>query len=306
MIINKANLNILFTGFNTAFQNAFAAAPIVWDKLAMRAVSTGEKETYGWLGAVPGMKEIMGEIQIQNLALHDYTIKNKEWSDVVPVKELNILSDKYGIYTPLFARLGEAGKQHPDELVANLLLNGFTNLAYTGVPFFAANHTPIKGKGSFSNTGTAVLSAESFSAARASIRGRLSPDGRALNLGRKLTLVVSPQNESLAKQILKADFVAITKGNTTVGGVSNVNKDDADIVVLPQLAAQPAKWFLLDTGSAIRPLIVQFLQDVKLSSLTSDDSDHVFKRHEFLYQAYGVYNAGYGLPEMAYGSTGAA
>ena len=41
-----------------------------------------------------------------------------------------------------------------------------------------------------------------------------------------------------------------------------------------------------------------------LVTLTQPDSDHVFKKHEFLYQAYGRYNAGYGLPELAFGSTG--
>jgi phage major head subunit gpT-like protein len=254
----------------------------------------------------------LDEIQIQNLALHNFTIRNKEWADVVPVKQFHILTDRLGVYTPLFARLGEAARQHPDALVANLLLGGFDGTGYDGAPFFSGAHKPVDGKPSYSNTSAAALSPDSFAGARASIRGRLNPHGQPYNFGNKLTLVVSPALESAAKQILQADFIAQTAANTkggaaaVVGGVSNVNKGAADLVVLPQLAAKPNHWFLLDTGGAIKPLIVQFLLDAKLSALDRDTADHVFKKHEYLYQAYGVYNAGYGLPEQAFGSTGTA
>jgi phage major head subunit gpT-like protein len=122
-----------------------------------------------------------------------------------------------------------------------------------------------------------------------------------MNLGQDLVLIVSPKNEALGRSILESDFV---EGSATAKAVSNVNKGTARLVVWPQLAANEDAWFLLECGLPVKPLIVQFEKETTLTALTSDTSDHVFKKHEFLYQAYGRYNAGYGLPELAYGSDG--
>jgi len=207
--------------------------------------------------------------------------------------------------------MGLAAKQHPDELVANLLINGFTSPCYTGKNFFDLNHEPQKGGSKFSNKGTKKLSVDNFTAARANIKGRLNAKGRPMNLGKKLLLIVSPANETLARQILQADFIQQTAtnkaGTENIGAaaVTNVNKGTAELLVWPQLAANPDAWFLLETGFPIRSLIFQVNKEATLQALTQPGSDHVFKKHEFLYQAYGRYNAGYGLPELAYGSTGA-
>jgi phage major head subunit gpT-like protein len=63
-------------------------------------------------------------------------------------------------------------------------------------------------------------------------------------------------------------------------------------------------WFLFDAGYPVKPFIFQVEKETALVALNQPGDDHVFKHHEFLYQAYGRYNAGYGLPELAYGSDG--
>ena len=73
-----------------------------------------------------------------------------------------------------------------------------------------------------------------------------------------------------------------------------------------RIAGNDTNWFLLETAFPIRPLILQVEKEPTFASLTNPDSDHVFKRHEFLYQTYGRYNGGYGLPQLAVGSTGGA
>ncbi|MGC3991691.1 MAG: Mu-like prophage major head subunit gpT family protein [Chthoniobacteraceae bacterium] len=125
----------------------------------------------------------------------------------------------------------------------------------------------------------------------------------------KLLLIVAPQNEVTARQILQADFVQQTAQNTggtaiAAAAVSNVNKGTAELVVWPQLSTNPDTWFLVETGMPVKPFLFQEEKPVALNALTQPESDHVFKRHEYLYQAYGRYNAGYGLPELAYGSDG--
>ena len=312
MQINTATLAALFKGYRVQYMEAFQAGAPLWDRIAMRTPSTAASEIYHWLGSIPGMKKLIDEIQIQNLAAHNYTITNDEFENTIAVRQADIERDTYGIYNPLFSAMGLAAKQHPDELVANLLINGFGSKCYTGKNFFDSNHEPQKGKVKFSNVGTKKLSAANFTVARTNIKSRLNAQGRPMNLGMKLLLIVSPQNEDVAKAILQADYIARTAqnvaGNENIGvaGVTNTLKGSADLLVWPQLAAAPDAWFLLETGYPIKSLILQMEKEPVLTSLTNPDSDHVFKKHEFLYQAYGRYNGGYGLPELAYGSDGSA
>lgn len=297
MQINAANLVNLTKGFRTIFVQALQGASPDWARIAMRVPSMAASEVYHWLGAVPGMKKLVGEVNIRNLNASNYTIVNDEWESTVGVKQTDIERDTYGLYNPLMSAMGMAAAEHPDELIADLLTGGFTNLDYTGLAFFAADkpHNPdVEGSPKFSNKGTGALSASTYKTAKANLKGRTNAEGRSMKLGRKLLLVVSPQNEDTGLEILKAERAA--------NGSTNVQKDTAELFVFSALGTT-AKWFLLDVGHPVQPLIYQEEKPPVLEALTSMDSDHVFKNHEFLYQAYGRWQAGYGLPQLAYGST---
>ena len=99
--------------------------------------STSESETYAWLGDIPGMREWIGEREIQNLSGSAYTIKNKDFELTVGVDRNAVEDDKIGLYNPSIQMLGESTALHPDELVYGLLANGFTEKCYDGKAFFA-------------------------------------------------------------------------------------------------------------------------------------------------------------------------
>jgi phage major head subunit gpT-like protein len=147
MIINKANLSILHTGFKAAFQNAFNGAPVDFDQLVLDVKSTTAIETYGWLGAMTRFREWIGDRVVQNLALHDYSIKNKSFENTVGVPREAIEDDQYGIYSPLMGQLGQDAKEHPAELVYALLKGGFTGKCYDGQYFFDTDHPVIGADG---------------------------------------------------------------------------------------------------------------------------------------------------------------
>lgn len=297
MQINQATLAALFKGYRTQYLEAYQAGQPFWPRFAMRSPSSAAEEIYHWLGAVPGMRKLVDEIQIRNLSAHRYTIVNDEFESTAAVKEADIERDTFGVYNPLFAAMGMAAAQHPDELLGALMVAGFATECYTGKNFFDSNHEPKKGGTKFSNAGTKKLSAANYRIARANIKSRLNAEGRPMNLGRDLVLVVSPTYESTGREILQAEKI----GNNT-----NVDRGTAKLEVWPQLsAAGEHYWFLIETGYPVKPFIHQVEKEPTLASLTNMESDHVFKKHEYLYQAYGRYNAGYGLPELAYGSTGA-
>ena len=100
------------------------------------------------------------------------------------------------------------------------MLDAFSTKDYTGTNFFATGkkHFP-SAKATFSNLLTDQLFAASFRTARQTLKTQkiTFPDGsvRQLNLGRNLTLIVSPANESTAREILTAERNAA--GATTRG-----------------------------------------------------------------------------------------
>nr|AUG44385.1 major head subunit protein [uncultured bacterium] len=148
MLINSGNLAILFRAFNTAFQKGFSGTPSQWAKIATLVPSSTGTEDYGWLGSIPGMREWLGDRQIQNLALSSYSIKNKEFESTIGVKRSNVEDDQYGIYAPMFEMLGQNASEHPDTLIFALLAAGFATNCYDGQYFFDTDHPVIQADGS--------------------------------------------------------------------------------------------------------------------------------------------------------------
>lgn len=297
MIITTAALRALNKGYRTIFMAAYQGGAPMTERFAMRTTSSSAEEFYGWLGAVPGLRELVGEVNIRNLVDHNFSISNKEFESTVGVKRADIERDRFGVYNPLFNAMGVSAREHPDELFVERLTSGFTELSYTGKPFFALNHAP-KGekKIKFSNKGTKKLSRDNYRAAKQNIKSRLNAEGRPMNLGGGLVLVVSPSNEDLAREILIADKVG--------GGDTNIDKGTANLEVLPRLASNEDMWFLLEEGQPVKPFINQVEVETEFASLDNPEDTHVFMKKEFLHQAYRRGNVGFGLPELAYGSTG--
>ncbi len=297
MLVNTPNLRALFTGYRTIFFEALHGAQPDVNQWAMRTQSSAAEEVYAWLGAVPGMRELIDEVQIRNLVESNYRIENKEWESTVAVKRASIERDTYGIYNPLIAGMGTAASQHDEDLLFELMVAGFTQKCYTGKNFFDTNHQPKKGGSKFSNKGTKKISAANFEAARANLKSRLNAEGRSMKLGKDLVLVVSPAYEATGREIVQADRAA--------DGSTNVNKGTARLEVRPELAAlNEDAWFLFDLGHAVKPFILQ--EELPVEFVAQDDptDDTVFLKKLFLYQSYKRGNAGFGLPELAWGSTG--
>ena len=140
MIINSQNLRGIYIAFNTLFTKAFESQKPTYDRIATVVPSTTDAETYAWLGDIPGMREWVGDREIQNLSGSDYTIKNKDFELTVGVPRNSVEDDKIGLYNPSIQMLGESAAMHPDELVYGLLASGFTAKCYDGKAFFATDH----------------------------------------------------------------------------------------------------------------------------------------------------------------------
>lgn len=303
MIVNKAALVGIEKSFKKIFTEALHGAldQVQWSKFANRFQTSAGEVDYGWMTAIPGMKELKGSADVTGVELVNWVLRNKEYERTLALKEKDIERDQLGIYTERLRLLADAGARHPDELLADLMLDGFSTKDYTGKNFFdtAKKHSP-SGKGGFDNKLTDELAASSFEEARQMLRTMsiTHADGTEtkLNLGRDMVLVVSPANESVGRQILVAERDS--------NGATNVNRGTARLEVWGYLGDSP-KWFLLDAGYPVKPFAFQEEKPVTIAGCTDPEDSYVLLNHEYLYQAYGRYTMGYFLPQLCIGSTGA-
>ena len=294
MIVNPQNLRGIYIGFNTLFNRALTTVDPLYKQIATVTPSTTDVETYAWLGDIPGMREWIGDREIQNLAASGYTIKNKDFELTIGIDRNAIEDDKIGLYKPSVEMLAQSAAMHPDELVFALLASGFSAKCYDDKPFFSDAHQ--MGKKTASNKGTAQLSLDAYIAARAGMMSLTNGKGRALNIVPDL-LVVPPALEAKAREILVADFI---------NGSRNTMQGTAKPLVVPQLAGHDKAWFLLSTSRPLKPLIYQERKKAKFVSLTSETDENVFMKKQYIYGADSRGNAGFGFWQMAYGSDGSA
>jgi phage major head subunit gpT-like protein len=295
-VITRSTLQQTMQGFKTVFMKAFEGATSHADDLAMRVDSASSQEEYRWLGAFPGLSEWLGDRAVRDLTVDGFVLKNRDFEATVAVSRNDVEDDTIGVYAPLFSQLGVNARQHPDELLFTLLADGFARTCFDGQFFFDTDH-PNGGRPTWSNHGGASLSAAAFQAARETMMSNVNDEGRPLRVVPS-HLIVSPQLEKTALDIVRADL--------TTGGVSNVWKNAADVVVVPELAATPTFWFLADLTKPVKPFILQMRKEPTFTALDNPDDPNVFMRKEFVYGVDYRGAVGYGLPHLVFGSTGGA
>lgn len=299
LLVNKETIGNVFISLKTTFNNAFAAAPSVWQKIAMKVTSTTGQNDYAWLSKFPKMRKWIGDKVVKSLEAYKYTIVNDDFEATVEVDRNDIEDDNLGIYGPQAQMAGESAAQLPDEIVIGLANNGFTALCYDGQYFFDTDH-PVAGA-SVSNKGTKMLSnatlaaAEaSYGAARVAMMGYKDEEGRPLNT-RGNVLLVPPALESKALLLMTADKLNDNSPNPYKG--------TAEVVVDARLTSTTA-WMLLDTTKAVKPFIYQERKAPVFVEQIDSNADDVFSRKKFKFGAEARAAGGYGFWQLAYASDG--
>lgn len=267
-------------------------------KLAMPARTTTGLIIMGWLGALPVMKPFIKQLEKQALGSSKWQIDSVEYAAGWGIPRLAIKRDQHGLYGPIFEVSGQQGAFHPDQLLFNRLVAGFSALGYTGGAFFSANQNHVKGvvKNKFSNLMTKQLTAAHFATARKTLNTILLPDGTPFNsASSELTLICGETWRATAEALLEVRTV-------TTGG-DNQYYQKAKLLVTPLITGD--HWFLANTGSPFKPMVD--LQEIKteFTAQTDPKSEGVFNREEYEFKVYGVYAEDFGLPQTIIGSTGA-
>lgn len=157
MILNAQSLAVLFQAYSAAFKQAFASTEDAaqYTKIAMVVPSATSSNTYAWLGSWPKMREWLGDRVFKNLTAYGYSIVNKKFEASVEVERTALEDDQQGVYTPLFAGMGNTAANHPNEMVFQALKDGLTTgKCYDGLSFFNTAHPLVDANGvtsTFSN-----------------------------------------------------------------------------------------------------------------------------------------------------------
>jgi phage major head subunit gpT-like protein len=301
MLVNGAALAAVNRSFQAIFSGALQNLKPRWQQIATLVPSVAPSEDYGWLAQLPRMREWIGERVLKQLGAHHYEIRNKDWEATIAVNRNDIADDRLGIYKALLEQMASDASCHPDEIIMRLFPTGFVTICFDGQYFFDIDHPgPVDAQhpewASLSNKGTKKLSVANYADARASMTSLVGDSGNPLYINPTL-LVVGPKNEGLARKICYADLI----NNST-----NEWKGTADVFVVQEIgtSANPDAWFLLDISKPVKPLIYQQRQAVQFTSLDKPTDESVFMQKMFVYGVDCRDNAGFGLWQCAWGSTG--
>lgn len=303
MQITAANLNALRVTFSRVFQQAYDVAENWYTDVASSMPSSGRLNTYGWMQALPHMREWLGERVVNNLSEVNYILFNKPFELTYGIKRADLEDDTQtlGIYQSSFQELGKNAKKHPDKLLADALASGQNTACFDGQPYFSTSH-PVNALdsafGTYSNYSASgmALTAANYTTVRATMMAYKNAGGVRMGI-RSNILLVPPSLETAARTIVEAELIPNSAGTAAQ---SNVLKGTSKVIVAEELEDAPTAWYLLCTTRGVRPFIYQLRRPAEFTMLVNLTDPSVFQRDQYEFGANIRDNVGFSLPFLAY------
>lgn len=276
-------------GMNTHFIDAVKAYSPQWSRIADFIKSTQNVETYPWMGAIPDPVEFTDERKRRKINEYSFQVTNAEWEQTIAIKRALIDDERYGQLNGMSAAMGRKFVRWFDKKVFALLPAGATATAYDGQYFFDTDHAEGN-SGTQSNKTTSAFDATTYATGRAAMMNFKDDQGDPVGAMPNL-LVVPGALEKTALETVKAVTVS-TGGTNVLAGLS-------EVLVTPWLT-DSNNWYLLDTQSGDKPLILQERIALELG-FQGADSESGWNRSEYEYGSYWRGAFSYGDWRRAYG-----
>lgn len=292
MELTQSNLDIIFRAADNRFQSALIATESLSELFSTPIPMSTRELTQGWLDRIPMLREWKGNRVINNAVTHARPVIAVPYEDTVGLNKFNVKDDTLGIFPFAVDMLGQASKKNADKLNFEFLEDAAVLLGYDGVPVYSTAHPllggvagpiPVGAPATQSNLAlNTALTWDNYTTARAGMRSLKGADGAPMMVT-PTHLMVSPENETKAKQILEATFRPDILGNAQAPA-DNTMKGTAQIIVNPWLAGDWAdNWYLLDLSAPIKPFAHYVLDAPTFTYLTSPTDQNVFMAAQFLY-----------------------
>lgn len=249
MLITAPNLNILFTGIETRFWQAFTLEALTYTKLCTTYPVGTENWISAWIPMTDKLREWTGSRIVRTPAPQTYQVPIKLFEATYGVDKYKVLDDTYGVYFPIVTNLGKQAAKFPDYQLRDLLQNqgawtGAFQNGTDGISHWNTAHNIDfydSSKGTYPNdyTGGGVtinsivvggaLSANSFATVYEDMSRRKSESGESQGVVAD-TLLIPPMLKLAADTILQAQFMGApvlgqlgTANVPTAGSPANPN-----------------------------------------------------------------------------------
>lgn len=140
MLINKTNLTL----FGLAAEFNFRAGLRLggpsrdfFSRVATIVPSSTKENVYPMIGQWPKFREWIGDRSIKKLEANQYRLANRKFENTVEVSIEDLEDDNLGLYPAAFQTAGDSAVSLPNELVADVIVDGFTTgRSYDDAVFF--------------------------------------------------------------------------------------------------------------------------------------------------------------------------
>lgn len=285
MLIKNATIDALNTAVITRFREAITDSLVQMPELATVVPSTTMLNTYGWWEQIPGMREWIGEREVQNIRENAYQLVNKFYEFTVGALRDHVEDSNLGNMSLAMNYVSDAIRTWKDDLLVTALQAGTTNTTFDSVAFFATTH-PLSGTNQSNLFASTALSAANLNTVMTAMSVIQGGGQRIMGGGGQWTLVVPPALRLTALNILNAQVLA--------SGASNMQAGSANLKVIDRLNNEPTVWYLMRLGGPVNPLILQVRQEARIDALTASTSEQNFWRRQLIWGADARGAAGYG------------
>jgi phage major head subunit gpT-like protein len=257
--------------------------------LATEIPSTSAYEKLGWLGAVPGVQEWLGELQAKELEDYDYTVRNRDWAAAVPVNENDLDDDQTGVISRIPDYLVQRIAEHPEELLISLLTGGLSGLAYDGIAFFSNATGARVNDNLLGGTGITLAQLEAdLNAAQVAMASFKDDQGKILNI-KPNTIICPVALKNLFGRLVNSqtDPTAVAQGTFNPYGGQFQIFADARLD-----AVDSNNWYLAASNEIVKPFIFSKRQAGKVMWEKKNNTK------TWIASANYRGNGAYGLPQL--------
>lgn len=256
-------------------------------------------ETYGWLGAAPGLEPMTADNPTEEqLKPYTYALRNQDYAKALKIAEKDMRRDNLGQIQMRIGEMAQKAAEHWNKLAASVLTGNPTG--YDGVSLFSTAHAEsgTNQVNDVSATQVPALDVTTATAptpveAAAALNGvigqfyTLTDDkGDAINGQAKSFTVLAGTTAIWAALNYAANATTFAGGQTNqIQGLTANNGINIDVQLTPLLAGKTDGFYVFRNDGPIRALILQNEVDVE-PAVSTKDNDEYIKFRRFLFSIY--------------------
>lgn len=301
--VSREMIANLTAGVKLVYSDAYQTSGGSWRSMATLIESTLAVETYAWLSELPTMREFIDERVVKELSEFSYSIRNRKFEATIGVAREVLEDEQLGQVKIRVQSMAEAAAAHFDQLLFDLIAQGTVVVCFDGQPFYSgAHHT---GGMAVSNVTNLPLTSENLETVLTAMK-RIPLDNGQPMVVQPTHLLVPPELGFTAKRILNSTYYPEATGSGQPGALSeNPLKGSLEIVESARLHV-PTEWHVLDCSHPVKPFIIQqrLAPEIRALDGSEGETETTFLRDIYLYGVRSRDNAGFGLWQYAYKSSG--